>query len=130
MGVRPGCPRLAGQVSKGQRNTEGQIRLIEKANPCFRERKAQTLYPGYLLSHDTFTVGTVKGAGRVYLQAVADTFGSYAFGTLYTSRIHENAAGILCDKVLPIHEAQSLTTAASVRMEKHHRQSVLRPSFR
>jgi len=29
-------------------------------------------------------VGTIKGVGRVYLQAVVDTYGSYAFGKLYT----------------------------------------------
>ena len=28
---------------------EEQIKLLEKANPCFRERKVESLYPGYLL---------------------------------------------------------------------------------
>ena len=30
--------------------TEEQTKLLEKANPCFRERKVEILYPGYLLS--------------------------------------------------------------------------------
>jgi transposase InsO family protein len=64
--------------------TEEQVRLIEKANPCFRERRVESLYPGYLLCQDTFSVGVTKGVGRVYLQAVVDTYGSYAFGKLYT----------------------------------------------
>ena len=81
--------------------TEEEIRLIEKANPCFRERKVESLYPGYLLSQDTFMVGTIKGVGRVYLQAVVDTYGSYAFGKLYTSKIPETEADVLYDKVLP-----------------------------
>lgn len=51
--------------------TEEQIRLIEKANPCFKERRVESAYPGYLLSQDTFMVGTIKGVGRIYLQAVA-----------------------------------------------------------
>ncbi len=65
--------------------TEEQIRLLEKANPCFRERKIESPYPGYLLSQDTFHVGTIKGLGRIWLQAVVGTYGSFAFemGGLY-----------------------------------------------
>lgn len=88
--------------------TEEQVRLIEKANPCFRERKVESLYPGYLLCQDTFMVGNIKGVGRVYLQAVVDTYGSYAFGKLYTSKIPETAADILYDRVLPFYEEQEL----------------------
>jgi transposase InsO family protein len=88
--------------------TEEQIRLIEKTNPAFRERKVESLYPGYLLSQDTFVVGTIKGVGRVYLQAVVDTYGSYAFGKLYNSKLAETAADVLNDKVLPFYEEQGL----------------------
>ena len=34
--------------------TEEQIKLLEKANACFRERKVESQYPGYLLCQDTF----------------------------------------------------------------------------
>lgn len=88
--------------------TEEQIRLLEKANPCFRERKVESLYPGYLLSQDTFMVGVMKGVGKIYLQAVVDTYGSYAFGKLYTSKLPETAADVLYDRVLPFYEAQGL----------------------
>ena len=88
--------------------TEEQIKLLEKANPCFRERKVESPYPGYLLSQDTFLVGTLKGIGRVYLQAVVDTYGSFAFGKLYTSKVPETAVDILYDRVLPFYETQSL----------------------
>ncbi len=88
--------------------TEEQIRLIEKANPCFRERKVESAYPGYLLSQDTFMVGTIKGVGRIYLQAVVDTYGSYAFGKLYTSKLPETAVDVLYDRVLPFYEAHGL----------------------
>ena len=70
--------------------TAEQIRLLEKANPSFRERKVESLYPGYLLSQDTFLVGTLKGIGRIYMQAVVDTYGSFAFGKLYTSKLPED----------------------------------------
>jgi transposase InsO family protein len=89
--------------------TEEQIKLIEKANPCFRERHVESPYPGNLLSQDTFTVGVIKGVGRVYLQAVVDTYGSYAFGKLYTSKLPETAADVLYDKVLPFYEEHELT---------------------
>jgi len=89
--------------------TAEQIRLLEKANPCFRERRVESAYPGYLLSQDTFMVGTLKGIGRVYLQNVVDTYGSYAFGKLYTSKLPETAADVLYDRVLPFYEAHGLT---------------------
>ena len=88
--------------------TEEQIKLLEKANPCFRERHVESSYPGYLLSQDTFMVGTLKGIGRIYLQAVVDTYGSYAFGKLYTSKLPETAVDILYDRVLPFYEEQGL----------------------
>ena len=89
--------------------TEDQIRLLERANPCFRERQVESLYPGYLLSQDTFHVGVIKGVGRIYLQAVVDTYGSYAFGKLYTSKLPETAVDVLYDRVLPFYESQGLT---------------------
>ena len=88
--------------------TEEQIKLLEKANPCFRERRVESPSPGYLLCQDTFFVGTLKGIGRIYLQAVVDTFGSFAFGKLYNSKIPETAVDILYDKVLPFYKQQDL----------------------
>jgi transposase InsO family protein len=96
--------RWGGQIEL----TEEQIKLIEKTNPVFRERKVESLYPGYLLSQDTFVVGTIKGVGKVYLQAVVDTYGSYAFAKLYNSKLPETAADVLYDRVLPFYEERSL----------------------
>jgi transposase InsO family protein len=93
---------------KGIELTEEQVRLIEKANPCFRERKVESPYPGYLLSQDTFIVGTIKGVGRIYLQAVVDTYSSYAFGKLYTSKHQITAVDILHDRVLPFYAEHEL----------------------
>ena len=89
--------------------TEEQIRLLEKANPCFRERHVESLYPGYLICQDTFMVGTIKGIGRIYLQAVIDTYGSYAFGQLYSSKLPEAAVDVLYDRVLPFYAGMGLT---------------------
>ena len=88
--------------------TEEQIRLLEKANPCFKERHVESPYPGYLLSQDTFMVGTLKGVGRVYLQAVVDTYGSFAFAKLYTSKMPETAVDVLYDRALPFYAEQGI----------------------
>jgi len=56
--------------------TPEQAAFLEKLNPCFRERHVESSAPGELLSADTFFVGSLKGVGKVYLHAVADTYGS------------------------------------------------------
>ena len=68
-----------------------QISQIEKANPCFRERHIESSWPGELLAQDTFLVGTFKGVGKVYLHSIVDTYGSYAFGFLHTSKVPQAA---------------------------------------
>ena len=99
-------------MTKGFKLTEQQIKLLEKANPEFAERHVKSEYPGYLLCQDTFYVGRLKGVGRIYLQAVVDTFGSVAFGKLYTSKRQETAADVLYDRVLPFYESHALTIEA------------------
>lgn len=88
--------------------SEEQIRLLEKYNPEFKERHVESPYPGYLLCQDTFYVGTLKGVGRIYLQAVVDTFSSFAFGKLYTAKVPIASADILYDRVLPFYEGEGV----------------------
>lgn len=87
-------------LEDGFQLTEQQIRLLERANPELAERHVESDYPGQLLCQDTFYVGRLKGVGRIYLKAVVDTYGSFAFGKLYTSKRQETAADILNDRVL------------------------------
>jgi len=68
----------------------------------------ESSYPGYLLSQDTFLVGTIKGVGRIYLQAVVDTYGSFAFGKLYTSKLPETAVDVLYDRVLAFYTSHGV----------------------
>jgi transposase InsO family protein len=102
-----------------QRNAEQAIELspeqaafLEKLNPCFRERHVESERPGQLLSADTFMVGTLKGIGRVYLHAVVDTFGSYAFGFLHVSKQPEAAVAVLHNDVLPFYARLDLPIGA------------------
>jgi hypothetical protein len=85
-----------------------QLAAIEAANPCFRERHVESGAPGQLLSQDTFFVGHFKGVGKVYLQTVVDTYGSYAFGFLHTSKVPECAVAVLHNDVLPCYQERGL----------------------
>ena len=72
--------KLEEQAAKHQIElTPQQVAAIERSNPCFRERRVQSSAPAQLLCQDTFYVGQLKGVGKVYLQAVVDTYGSFAF---------------------------------------------------
>jgi len=92
--------------------TAEQAAFIEKLNPCFRERHVESGAPGELLSADTFFVGNLKGIGKVYLHAVVDTFGSYAFGFLHVSKQPEAAVAVLHNDVLPFYRKLDLPVKA------------------
>jgi transposase InsO family protein len=89
-----------------------QAAFLEKLNPCFKERHVESARPGALLSADTFMVGTLKGTGRVYLHAVVDTYGSYAFGFLQVSKQPEAAVAVLHNDVLPFYRQLDLPIGA------------------
>jgi transposase InsO family protein len=57
-------------------------------------------------------VGTLKGVGKVYLHAVVDTFGSYAFGFLHVSKQPEAAVAVLHNDVLPFYRNLDLPVKA------------------
>jgi transposase InsO family protein len=88
--------------------TAEQVALIEKNNPCFREPHVESTRSGELLSQDTFYVDRLKGVGRVYLHVLVDTFGSYAFGFLHTSKQPEAAVAVLHNDVLPFYQERDI----------------------
>lgn len=92
--------------------TAEQAAFLEKLNPCFKERHVESAAPGELLSADTFFVGSLKGVGKVYLHAVVDTFGSYAFGFLHVSKQPEAAVAVLHNEVLPFYRHLGLPVGA------------------
>jgi transposase InsO family protein len=57
-------------------------------------------------------VGTLKGIGRVYLHAVVDTYGSYAFGFLHVSKQPEAAVAVLHNDVLTFYRKLDLPVPA------------------
>jgi transposase InsO family protein len=92
--------------------TADQVRFLEKQNPQWRERHVESSRPGELLCQDTFFVGHLKGVGKVYLQAVVDTFSSYAFGLLATTKQPETAALLLHNDVLPFYREKGIEISA------------------
>ena len=81
--------------------SDQQIRLLERFSPEFRDRHIQTHYTGELLGVDTFYVGTLKGVGRVYMQAAIDCHSRYAWARLYTNKLPVTAVQLLNNHVLP-----------------------------
>jgi transposase InsO family protein len=57
-------------------------------------------------------VGTLKGVGRLYMQAVVDTYSSFAFAKLDTAKIAITAADIVFDRVLPFFAGEGLVVNA------------------
>jgi hypothetical protein len=89
--------------------TPEQVQQIEQANPCFAERHVESRRPGELLCQDTFFVGQFKGVGKVYLHSLVDTYGSYAFGVLGTSKKPEWAVSVLYNEAaLPFYQDKGL----------------------
>jgi transposase InsO family protein len=88
--------------------TDDQIRALERFDPEFRDRHIEVHFPGELVAVDTFFVGTLKGVGKVYLQAVLDCFSRYAWGRLYTSKLPLTAVQVMNNDVLPFFDEQGL----------------------
>lgn len=101
-------------VKEGLELNAEQVKHLEQTNPCFRERHIESSRPGDLLAQDTFYVGRIKGVGMIYLQAVVDTYGSYAFGRLYISKLPECSVEILHNEVLPQYQEWGMTVKAVI----------------
>jgi transposase InsO family protein len=105
--------KLEEQVAaEGLELTPEQARALERGNPCFRERHVESSHPGELLAADTFYVGKFNGIGKVYLHRVVDTYGSYAFGFLHTSKLPAAAVAVLHNEVLPFYAERGLPVSA------------------
>jgi len=106
-------------LSEGIELTMEQVKAIEKANPCFKERHVESSRPGELLSQDTLYVGHLKGVGKVYMQAVVDTFSSFAFAYLHTGKLPDQAALILHNDVLPFYKKHSIPISSILTDNGH-----------
>lgn len=85
------------------------IATLEHHNPCYRERHIESSRPGELLSVDTSKIGELPDGTKITLHAVVDTYGSYAFGLLHSSKQPEASALLLHNDVLPFYAQHGLT---------------------
>lgn len=96
-------------AKEGKIFTENQLKALEKKET---EKEAhgeiETHHPGYLISQDTYYVGTIKGVGRIYQQTVVDTYSKVAFAKLYQMKTAICAADMLNDKVVPFFEERNV----------------------
>lgn len=96
-------------AQEGHLLTEAQLAALEK-----KKEKQESLgeieshHPGYLLSQDTYYVGTIKGIGRIYQQTVIDTYTRVAEVKLYQEKTALTAADVLNDRVLPWYEEEGI----------------------
>jgi len=67
--------------------TESQVAAMERKK---HDDEAcgviNTAYPSFLVSQDTYFVGTFKGIGRVYQQTFVDTYSKVTHTKLYTNK--------------------------------------------
>jgi len=89
-----------------------QIAWLERQNPCFRERYNESSRPGELLCQGSFYVGCLQNGDPVRVQAVVDTYGSYAFGRLFIRKARDHAVLLLNNKVLPFYKERGLEISA------------------
>lgn len=86
--------------------TESQIRLLQKhrGRTIDPEQHVEAPHSGFLLSQDTYFVGTIKGVGKIYMQTVIDAHCSHVLAKLYLSKAPITASDILNDRVLPFYD--------------------------
>ena len=89
--------------------TESQLAALEKAKS---EKEAHGEFesecPGYCGAQDTFSVGNMKGVGRIYQQTFIDTYAKVAFAKLYDRKTPITAADLLNDRVVPFYDAHEV----------------------
>lgn len=85
--------------------TEAQWAALEKAKV---EKEAHGEFasecPGYWGGQATFSVGTLKGVGRISQQTFIDTYSKVAFAKLYDRKTSLTAADLLNEQVVPFLE--------------------------
>ena len=89
-----------------------QVAFIARLDPYCRERHFERNASGELLSADTFFVGHLGGVGKVYMNRVVDTCGSYAFSFVYVSEQPEAAVAVLHEELPPSYRKRDLPATA------------------
>lgn len=78
-----------------------QVAFVIDNNPCFCETDFLSLRPGALLVQAREHLCCIPGVGRVYLEAVVDSYGGFAFGFVHAGAHPRFAIAALRNVVLP-----------------------------
>jgi transposase InsO family protein len=85
--------------------TEAQVAALEKAKTEKETHgEFESEHPGYCGAQDTFYVGNMKGAGRIYQQTFTDSYSKVVCTKLYDRKTPITAADLLNDRVIPLFE--------------------------
>jgi len=85
------------------------IAALQRNNSCYRERHIESSRPGEVLSVGTSKAGELPDGTKITLHMVVDTYGSYGFGLLHSSK-QPGASGLrLHNDVLPFYAFHALT---------------------
>ncbi len=96
-------------AQEGRVLTEAQVAALAKATA---DQEAHGEFerecPGDCGAQDTFSVGTLKGVGRIDQQTFIDTYAKVGFAKLYDRKTPLTAADLLTDRGLPFSEAHGI----------------------
>ena len=88
---------------------EAQVAALEAEKEGKRAHgQIETEHSGYLGSHHTFYVGTIKGVGLIYQQTLVDTYNRVAFAKLYMRKHAITEADLLNDTVISFFEEHGI----------------------
>jgi hypothetical protein len=89
--------------------TEAHLAALEKAEVDKEAHgEVESECPGYCGAQDTFSVGTLKGVGRISQQTLVDTYSQGALAKLYDHKTSLTAAALRKDQVAPFFETQEV----------------------
>lgn len=75
--------------------TEAQVVALEKATADKEAHgEFESECPGYYGAQETFSVGMLKGVGRIYQQTFIDTYSTVGFAKLYDRKTPVTAADL------------------------------------
>ena len=89
--------------------TEAQLQALEKARQDQQAHgEFESECPGYCGAQDTFSVGTMKGVGRIDQQTFIDTYSKVGFAKPYDVKTAITAAELLNDRVIPFFDQHEI----------------------
>jgi hypothetical protein len=88
--------------------SQEQIGLIEKENPCFRERFSKVSQPGQVLVQTKVVVAKNPSWGELHLHVVVDSYSNYVFSSVDVENKLDFAVCLVRNNVLPFFKGRGI----------------------